>query len=63
MRFSRQEYWSGLPRPPSGGFPDLVSELASAYVSCIAGGFCTQGATWEAQYQTSKAALEYVLVA
>ena len=22
MRFSRQEYWSGLPRPPSGHLPD-----------------------------------------
>ena len=22
MRFSRQEYWSGLPFPPSGDFPD-----------------------------------------
>ena len=23
MRFSRQEYWSGLPCPPSGDLPDL----------------------------------------
>ena len=22
MRFSRQEYWSGLPCPPSGDLPD-----------------------------------------
>ena len=22
MRFPRQEYWSGLPFPPSGDFPD-----------------------------------------
>ena len=22
MRFSRQEYWGGLPFPPSGDFPD-----------------------------------------
>ena len=23
MEFSRQEYWSGLPFPPPGDFPDL----------------------------------------
>ena len=23
MGFSRQEYWSGLPRPPPGDLPDL----------------------------------------
>ena len=24
MGFSMQEYWSGLPFPPSGGFPDPI---------------------------------------
>ena len=28
MGFSRQEYWSGLPRPPSGDLPDPGIELA-----------------------------------
>ena len=28
MGFSRQEYWSGLPRPPPGDFPDPGIELA-----------------------------------
>ena len=28
--FSRQEYWSGLPFPPSGGFPDPEIESASS---------------------------------
>ena len=27
MGFSRQEYWSGLPRPPSGDPPDLGLNL------------------------------------
>ena len=36
MRFSRQEYWSGLPCPPPGDLPDPVS-----CVSCIAGSFLT----------------------
>ena len=26
MRFSRQEYWSGLPFPPSGDLPNLCLE-------------------------------------
>ena len=29
MRFSRQEYWSGLPCPPPGDLPDPETELAS----------------------------------
>ena len=29
MEFSRQEYWSGLPRPPPGDLPDSGPESAS----------------------------------
>ena len=29
MGFSRQEYWSGLPRLPPGGLPDPGTEAAS----------------------------------
>ena len=29
MRFSRQEYWSGLPFPPPGDLPDPETELIS----------------------------------
>ena len=29
MEFSRQEYWSGLPRSPPGDFPDPGIELTS----------------------------------
>ena len=35
MGFSRQEYWSVLPFPSPGDFPDPGIELASL-VSCIA---------------------------
>ena len=30
MGFSRQEYWTGLPRPPPGDLPDPGTELWSA---------------------------------
>ena len=36
MEFSRQEYWSGLPCPPSGDLPDPGIELMSP---ALAGGF------------------------
>ena len=36
--FSRQEYWSGLPFPPSGNLPDPQIEPASP---ALAGGFFT----------------------
>ena len=29
MGFSRQEHWSGLPRPPPGDLPDPGTEPAS----------------------------------
>ena len=35
MGFSRQEYWSGLPCPPPGIFPDPGIEPRVSYVSCI----------------------------
>ena len=41
VRFSRQEYWSGLPFPS----PGVRSHIP--YVSCIAGGFFTISTTWE----------------
>ena len=39
MGFSRQEYWSGLPLPPPGDFPDWVIEPASLMSLALAGGF------------------------
>ena len=38
MRFSRQEYWSGLSSPPPGDLPNPGIEPAS---SALAGGFFT----------------------
>jgi len=38
MGFSRQKYWSGLPCPPPGDFPDLGIKLTSP---SWAGGFFT----------------------
>ena len=38
MRFPRQEYWSGLPIPPPGDFPDSGIEPASP---ALAGRFFT----------------------
>ena len=42
MRFSRQEYWNGLPFPSPG---DLARDRT--HISCIAGGFFTNRATWK----------------
>ena len=41
MGFSRQEYWSGLPCPPEGDFPDPWIEPASFRSPALAGGFFT----------------------
>ena len=39
MGFFSQEYWSGLPFPPSGGLPDPGIELASPASPALAGRF------------------------
>ena len=41
MGFSRQEYWSELPCPPSGDLPDPGTELASSATPALSGGFFT----------------------
>ena len=33
MRFSRQEYWSGLPCPPAEDLPNLVTKLPASSAS------------------------------
>ena len=48
--FSRQEYWSGLPCPPPGDFPDPVIrtlgiKLPSFVFPALAGGFFTTSIT------------------
>ena len=41
MGFSRQEYWSGLPRPPPGNLPDPGIEPSSLASPALAVGFFT----------------------
>jgi len=41
MKFSSQEYWSGLPFPTSGDLPDAGIEAE------LAGRFFTTNTTWE----------------
>ena len=47
MGFSRQEYWSGLPRSPPGGLPDPGIKPAPLISPELAGRFLTPSATWE----------------
>ena len=39
MGFTRQEYWSGLPLPPSGDLPDPGIEPVSLTSPASVGGF------------------------
>ena len=48
MKFSRQEYWSGLSFLPPRDLPDSGIEPASLEFPALAGGFFTGSATWEA---------------
>ena len=41
MRFSRHKYWSGLPFPTPGDYPDPGIKLASLMSPAQAGGFLT----------------------
>ena len=41
MEFSRQEYWSGLPCPPSGNLPDPGVKPMSFRFLALAGGLFT----------------------
>ena len=45
MGFSRQEYWSGLPCPPPGNFPDPEIETVALTSPTVAGGFFPTSAT------------------
>ena len=47
MGFSAQKYWSGLPCPPRGNFPDPGIEPTS-HVSVLVGRFFTNSTAWEA---------------
>ena len=56
MGFSRQEYWSELPCPPSGGLPNPGIKPISLMSSALAGRFFTTSATWEVHMSTYLAA-------
>ena len=47
MGFSRQEYWSWLPCPPSGDLPDPGIKPLSLKSLALSGGFFTTSATWK----------------
>ena len=53
MRFSRQEYWSGLPSPLSGDLPNPEIKPTSLMSPALAGGFFTTNATWEALWKST----------
>ena len=50
MRFSRQEYWSGLPFPPPGDLSNPGIAPACPMSPALAGRFFTPSATWEAHF-------------
>ena len=49
MGFSRQGYWTGLPCPPPGDFPNPGIKPASLTSPALAGNVFTTSTTWEAQ--------------
>ena len=54
MRFSRQEYWSGLPWPPPGDLPNPGIELVSLMSPALAVGFFATSATEETSLELRK---------
>ena len=60
--FPRQEYWSGMPFPPSSNLLYPGIEPASLASPALAGGFFTTSATWEAPSITVYGAYGYLLV-
>ena len=49
--FSRQEYWSELPFPSLGVFPDPGIKSISLASPALAGRFLTTNTTWEAYFE------------
>ena len=47
MRFSRQEYWSGLPFPFPGDIPDPEMKPSSLMTPALVGRFLTTSAIWQ----------------
>ena len=53
MRFSRQEYWSGLPFPPPEDLPDPGMEPGSPVFPVLTGGSFTTVPSGKPQYRDS----------
>ena len=47
MKFSREEYYSGLSSPAPGDLPNPVIKPTSLASFALPGGFFTVSATWE----------------
>ena len=67
LGFSRQEYWSALPCPPPGDFPNSGIKSRSLKSPGLAGGFFTTSATktklswvWLILYHTAR--LKYTVI-
>ena len=52
MEFSQQGFWSGLPFPTPGEFPDTGIKPVSLASPALAGQFFTTSATWETLCKT-----------
>ena len=55
MEFFRQEYWSGLPFPPSGDLRDPGIKPTSLASPALAARFFIISATWEAPWASLEA--------
>ena len=62
MRFSWQEYWSGLPCPPPEDLPDPGIKPLSLKSLALAGGFFTTSTTWEACFRMWGTAIKWRLM-
>ena len=51
LRFSRQEYWNGLPCPPPGDLPDSGMKSMPLMSPALAARFFTTSISWEAPRQ------------
>ena len=61
--FSRQEFWSGLPRPSSRGSSRLRDPTRISMSPALAVAFFTASATWEARGQSRKTRHRQVVMA
>ena len=53
-RFSRQEHWSGLPRPPPEDLPNPGIRPESLTSPALTTGFFTTSATWESESEVAQ---------